>query len=306
MKREWFNGLALVVLWLQFASASATTTSAAPCSRLPLEPALEYRVEEFLLQYDLKGVHALENQNDSNGNKVPDLIEDVGTQLLTMKRLMSHFKFEDPLKQPRYQSQSASVIQVRFLKMAGNGLAFDEVRRNRHGECALLINLSSKLGSRNLSPAHEWFHLVQYGYTPFKRPWFLEGMARWSESALRKDVAKTDFGSSARKDLFAQSYDAHAYWLNLAMQAGEQSQHDLPPQVLKARYLNGEPVVQDKTLHGPETIRRALEALANLGESESRILELNPYHWPEATQRLPEHDLKMKAAIENSATPQRQ
>ncbi|MCR2747928.1 hypothetical protein [Limnobacter parvus] len=272
------------------------------CPNLPIELAHEYRVDGFLLQFDTEGKHALLNQDDSNNNQIPDLLEDVATQLQTMKRLMAHFGFVDPLSQPRYQSQQARAVQVRFLSMSGNGLAFDEVRQNSHGECVLLINLSSKLGPRNLTPAHEWFHLVQYGYTPFKRSWFLEGMARWSESALRKEASMPNFGSSlAGTELFAQSYNAQAYWFKLASQSSEPSQHDFPESISGSRYLNGDPVLQDKVLHGPHRMRRALEALAILGANESKRRDLDPHHWPEAIQRLPEHDLKMKIAVESTA-----
>lgn len=281
----------------------AASTAAPACKALPYEPGNEYRKGDFLLQYELTGVHALKDQTDLNGNKIPDLVEDAAIQLRTMQGVMAHFDFINPLAQPRYKSQGARLVLVRFLKSSGNGLAFDEVRQNRHGECALLINLSSTLGPRNLTPAHEWFHLVQYGYTPFKRPWFLEGMARWSESALRKDTRKTSFSSSfsssaGKANLFSQSYEAHAYWAQLAANSPENRQHEFPTALAQARYVNGDAVMQDRILPGPRKIRQALEALAVLGGEESARRELNPYAWPEAMQRLPEHDEAMKQVIE--------
>lgn len=273
---------------------------AAPhCKALPLELKNEYRQGDFLLQYDLTGLHALHNQTDANGNQVPDLVEDVAIQLQTMKRVMDYFGFVNPLKQPRYQSQGARAVLVRFLKMSGNGLAFDEVRHNWHGECVLLINLSSKLGARNLTPAHEWFHLVQYGYTPFKRPWFLEGMARWSEGALRKESGAIGFNASIRNGtLFSQSYEALAYWAQLAADSREKHEHEFPAAVAQARYVNGEQVLQDNILVGPLKMRRALERLAVLGADESAQRGLDPHAWPETMQRLPEHDEAMKRAID--------
>lgn len=272
------------------------------CIKLPVEPTLEYRTEGFLLQYDLTGANALDNQSDANNNQIPDLVEDVAIQLTTARALFTSFQFVDPLKQPRYKGQNAELVQVRFLKMEGNGLAFDEVRRNRHGECALLINLSNKLGARNLSPAHEWFHLVQYGYTPFKRAWFLEGMARWSESGLRKDTSKTSFGSPVQDSaLFSQSYEAQAYWANFAAADKKDTKQKFPASVTRARYVNGDAVLQDDVFVGPSRIRAALEALGRLGEQESTRRKLDPYAWPEATQRLTEHDEPMKQVLDRIA-----
>lgn len=280
--------------------ANSAFAASSSCIKLPLELSNEYRRGSFLLQYDLTGAHALADTVDINKNKIPDLVEDVAIQLETTRALFTSFKFIDPLKQPRYKSQNAQVVLVRFVEMTGNGLTFDEVRQNARGECALLINLSSKLSARNLSPAHEWFHLVQYGYTPFKRAWFLEGMARWSESALRKDSSKSRFGSPVQdSELFSQSYEAQWYWVNYAAADKGGSKQIFPAAVRNARYLNGDAVLQDNVFVGPERIRAALEALGRLGEKESTLRKLNPYAWPEATQRLTEHDEPMKQAVEN-------
>jgi len=40
------------------------------------------------------------------------------------------------------------------------------------------------VAAKNLSPAHELFHLIQYGATYFKNGWFLERQTRSSEHAL--------------------------------------------------------------------------------------------------------------------------
>lgn len=270
------------------------------CRKLPQELSKEYRRGSFLLQYELTGANALADTVDINKNKIPDLVEDVAIQLETTRALFTSFNFIDPLKQPRYKSQDSELVLVQFLDMTGNGLAFDDAQQNRQGDCVLLINLSNKLSARNLSPAHEWFHLVQYGYTPFKRAWFLEGMARWAESALRKESTKASFGSPVQdSELFSQSYDAQWYWVNYASAGKGGSQQAVPSAVRNARYVNGDSVLQDDVFVGPARIRAALEALGRLGEQESTRRKLNPYAWPETTQRLAEHDEPMKQAVEN-------
>lgn len=279
--------------------ANSAFAAAPGCKKLSPDLANEYRRGSFLLQYDLTGTNALADTADVNKNKIPDLVEDVAIQLETARALFTSFNFIDPLKQPRYKSQNVQVVLVQFLDMTGNGLAFDDAQQNSQGDCVLMINLSNKLGPRNLSPAHEWFHLVQYGYTPFKRAWFLEGMARWSESALRKDSTKAGFGSPVQdSELFSQSYEAQWYWVNYAAAGQGDSKQKFPSAVRNARYVNGDAVLQDDVFVGPARIRAALEALGRLGEQESTRRNLNPYAWPEATQRLTEHDEPMKQAVE--------
>lgn len=71
-----------------------------------------------------------------------------------------------------------------------NGVAYDEPQRARRipegkpNDRALVMALGRHIvAARNLSPAHELFHLIQYGATYFKNRWFLEGQTRWSERA---------------------------------------------------------------------------------------------------------------------------
>src|SRR5690606_39577266 len=100
-----------------------------------------------------------------------------------MREMLKLLGFQQPLESPRYLTQGASHILVRFREMEkSNGRAFDEVRRLPSGECVLIIEVTSRYRSGNFTPAHELFHQIQNGYTTFKQPWFYEGTARWSES----------------------------------------------------------------------------------------------------------------------------
>ncbi len=63
----------------------------------------------------------------------------------------------------------------------GNGLAFDRVAAETMSDgrklpCGLKFVLNAALEpARNITPAHEFFHLYQYGYAVFKQKWYLEG-----------------------------------------------------------------------------------------------------------------------------------
>jgi hypothetical protein len=151
-------------------------------------------VDEFRISYATEGPDAVTDLSDANRNGMPDVIDDLATQLTTARVVYSDvLGLQHPLKRPRYRL--ATAVNVFVVKMErGNGLAFDEVvdETTRKGTpglgCSIKIFVNSNLRpSKNISPAHELFHLYQYAYTMFKTRWYLEGMARWVETALTSD-----------------------------------------------------------------------------------------------------------------------
>lgn len=258
-------------------------------------PTLVHQNGGFLLHYALEGNNALNDPIDVNFNGVPDIVEDTGLQLQVMHELLMHFEFRPPLMLDRYARQGAKVVHVRFLDMKGNGTAMDEPRTPLGQPCGLLINLSTKLSHGNLTPAHEYFHLMQYAYAPYKRSWYLEGMARWSESLLGWDVS---FGGSTKKTrkpqpakIFEMSYEAYSsYWQAFAKDSRLSPEHDLPRKIVQARYTNGDPVLKDNRIYGVDRMKTALEALLEQGLIDSKRLGLDPASWPESVQRDPVHD----------------
>src|SRR5690606_42150143 len=136
-----------------------------------------------------------------------------------MRELLEYLQFQLPLESPRYQTQGATHVLVRFRNLQKvNGRAFDEVRRLPSGECVLIVEITARYRSGNLTPAHEYFHQVQNGYTPFKRPWYYEGSARWSETILGKSVVAPQAPPEEDSDLQAlwtRSYSAVSVWYGL-------------------------------------------------------------------------------------------
>lgn len=262
---------------------------------VPKQQALTHEAGIFLLHYTLEGGGALHDPEDFNNNGVPDVVEDAGLQLRVMHELLMYFGFDSPLALPRYANQGAKVVHVRFVDMKGNGTAMDEPRTPRGQSCGLLINLSTKLARGNLTPAHEYFHLVQYAYVPYKRAWYLEGMARWSETLLGRDVS---FGKSRNKSahfkpeqIFAMSYDAYGnFWQPFVQESRELHEHTLPEHLLQARYSRGEPVLKDSRVYGANRMRAVLVALSEQGMRDSDRLGLRAQAWPEKVQRDPMHD----------------
>gem|GEM_PF-4451880 len=166
------------------------------------EPAAEVhqrgRIRVF---YHTDGRHAVDPA-DANRNGLPDQVEDAMTQIEAAQALFIEvLGFPDPFQSERFRE--ARFLDVHFLerdRVRGNGVAFDELQRFRRPQDppdtpSLCFNLATSVqASKNLSPAHEYFHLIQYGATHFKNRWYLEGLARWSERGLGLVLGQGDGG----------------------------------------------------------------------------------------------------------------
>lgn len=258
----------------------------------------DYRQDEFIVQYSPTGEHALQSLTDTRSSGVPDVVADAATQLVAMRGMLKHLGFQLPLDSRRYQGQGARHVLVRFRKMDGlNGRAFDEVRRLPSGECVVVIEVTSRYRTGNLTPAHELFHQVQNGYTPFKRPWFYEGTARWAETILGKTsiVARSPPANEADREAFwAQSYAAVSTWYGLIERCDKNPAEVAVPDHLRAlRYRDGRPIIADADIPGYAFIRQVLEELAKFGDRVSRKEGINPHRWPEKMQRDSRFDSEM-------------
>ena len=266
---------------------------------------VEYRSGEFLYQYALRGIHAINVEEVEP--TVPRIVLDVDVQLQAAKHIFQTLGYRGPLQSDRYRSQKVTVIVVRFMNLRGMGLAFDEVARTKDGECALFIHLSNGIKTGNVTPAHEYFHQIQNGYAPFKRTWFYEGTARWSESVLaQRDVQVRPLPQTPDElsQLWQESYSAFSAWNALAEQC-DANGHRMPltAQWRNLRYSNGQAVVLDDVLPGHGFMLRVLKALGALGERLSPHEGVLPHRWPEALQRDPKHDAAMWQAVQQACRP---
>lgn len=257
----------------------------------PLEGEWEdHREDEFIIQYAIAGKHALQETQDTAASGLPDVIADAATQLVAMREMLKLLGFQQPLESPRYLTQGASHILVRFREMEkSNGRAFDEVRRLPSGECVLIIEVTSRYRSGNFTPAHELFHQIQNGYTTFKQPWFYEGTARWSESVLGKQRVFARPYPMSEPDLrhfFTQSYAAASGWYGLIKRCDKNPvKVEIPASLDNLKYRDGRPVIADSDIQGHALIREVLEGLGKLADQVSQDEGVNRYRWPEKMQR---------------------
>ncbi|MEZ5385287.1 MAG: hypothetical protein R3F13_07220 [Prosthecobacter sp.] len=276
-----------------------------------------HRVDDVRIFYETDGQHAVDAA-DTNSNGVPDQVEDVMTQVLVARKMFVEvLGFPEPLQTERFRE--AKFIDIHFrhknvLKM--NGVAYDELQRfNKPGDpsgtrsIAFAVATSVK-ASANLTPAHEFFHLIQYSTTYFKNRWFLEGTARWSERALgsgglgpARVLSQWPLSDEQKKALTAMAYEASEHlWNPLAARmdkAGVIPDSPALKQLQAMTYTDGTPVLKDLRLTGWAFIRNVIVELGRIDDDAFR--ELGDDRWSEENQRSPRNDAYIFQAIEKIA-----
>lgn len=232
-----------------------------------------YRQGVFYVIYDAEGSAAV-NKTDVNLNGVPDVVEDIATQLNAARELFNGvFNFPDPLTSERFANVTS--IEITFAAksdMTAPAFAFASVRKNSlhdPNEQSLKIKMSNAVNPHKSStPAHEYFHLIQFGATYFRNKWFTEGMAQWSEDAVAKmnypdgrDVALTLESPAATDKLFRSKYAASKLlWYPLAVNMRDKA--TIPAVlIVKYRYVDGTPVFRDNVIYGPNVMREVLRVM---------------------------------------------
>ncbi len=257
--------------------------------------------------------------DDINANGIPDQVEDVLAQTVAARLLFVEvLGFPDPLETERFRK--AATLDIWF-KGAGpgvrNGTAFDELQRTRAvpgdptGALCIAFNVLTTLDpKKNVTPAHEFFHLIQYGVTYFKNRWYTEGTARWSEYGLlagalgpAEPLAAWPLPPDGTAALFARSYDAaKTFWNPLAIRFDPEVPFSDGPALQKLQamtYTDGTLILKDVKLGGWRFVR---DVLLELGEEDDVAYREQGYaRWSEAHQFSPQNDAYILRAVERVA-----
>ncbi|WP_395740475.1 hypothetical protein [Prosthecobacter sp.] len=265
--------------------------------------------------YQLEGQHAVD-ATDANKSGVPDQVEDLLTQIVAARTMFVEvLGFPDPLLTERFRT--ASFIDVSFRHkdvLKSNGVAYDELQRyNRAGDPKGTLSISftvatSVKAATNLTPAHEFFHLIQNSVTYFKNKWYSEGTARWSEKALgigglgpAKILSAWPLPEEQEAAVYGMAYEAaDQFWNPLAAKADDEGVIPEVPalaRVKEMRYTDGTPVLKDLKLTGWEFIREVLQALDRADDVAFR--ELGYERWSEENQRSPKNNAYIMKSIED-------
>lgn len=242
-------------------------------------------------------------RDDADRSGVPDRVEDTAKQVWAAHHLFCNvLKFPDPLGSERYKKVTCIQVTLRDLGGAG-GLAYTASQRaqripeGKSTDRAIVMVVHCKNNPiRNITPAHETFHLVQYGATYFKNSWFLEGMARWSEHALgREGVGPIKYSPDGPwpqkrkhfRQLMKMKYDAeHVLWNPIAVRTdrkGALNARLIGRKLRSLRYSDGSPVLRDRALVGAEVMRDILIELGKLDDLAYKQLKYDS--WSEKNQR---------------------
>lgn len=305
--------LARHVCWFCAACLMSATGAAAEPSSAKPGFSHTYQRGKIRIFYDLSGPDAVDPA-DVDQSGTPDQVEDIFKQIWAAYTLfVETLGFPDPFRTARFGS--AVFLDIHLLgkaRLHGNGVAFDELQTFRRpsdppATKSLCFNVSTAVKAhRNLTPAHELFHLIQYGASYFKNAWYSEGMARWSESALGlggigKVSQEKPWSLSAERQavLFDMSYQAAVeFWNPLALAVdpvGQIPAERVNPCLRRLTYSTGAKVLADLRLHGWEFMR---DLLGELGKADRAAWEELRYdRWSEKNQNAPENSRFIYQAV---------
>lgn len=235
--------------------------------KVPRE-ALDQRLAsvDFLIHYTLAGEHAF--APDLPAGKAREAAAAARLQALAAQLERADRFYRDalglrpPLAGPRYAGGRG--IDVHLIALPGkSGSTGDELQHFDYRyfparPAVLSIAISSRWRPTSLTPAHELFHAYQYGYTHFKNPWFLEGMARASEQFFRpqpRQETPLPRDRGALDALLEKSYAAATLWNRLI------------------------------DICGAGFLRPLLETLDREDDRAARDYGIQAGAWPEAAQR---------------------
>jgi len=250
----------------------------------------KYQQGIFTLYYTTVGDDALSDTSRRSSQQPPLRILDIAQQLQAAQQFyVRDLRLRSPLKQPIFQH--AKQISVFILNLKGNGRAFDKVAHETfaNGEstpCGIKIILSNRLDpTKNPTPAHELFHLYQYGYALFKQRWYLEGTAKWMETVFKPDepvgvAMTTPIDCHA---WYTQSYNAAIFWQGFASRYPA-----IPVTIGPMTYSNQQPVFKKSVFRGGGLAAALLDALSQESLRLTQQYQRPMREWSEQQQHQPQ------------------
>jgi hypothetical protein len=156
----------------------------------------------FRIFYTLSGPTSPGNLHDSNNDGIPDFIDNIACRFEAARILLTRsFGLRDPLQEGLFFEQGAKFIDVWLQEIPReHGIASDRVYETAPALLAntpfqgksLRIKIHRNLIARTGTPLHEFFHLCQFAYAPLHNMWFMEGLARWSQSIIAADTGQQE------------------------------------------------------------------------------------------------------------------
>ena len=232
---------------------------------------------------------------------------DLEIQLSAANRLYSEvLGLTPPLHMPRYQRAGFIMVILRADRTRG-GQAYDEVVQSAASSaCHVRMALGGQVdAAKNLTPAHELFHLYQNAHMMFKQAWLHEGLARWSESLLRGSVQEgppLPASVEALERVLQESYGAAPFWQRLFYLLDNQVTSPIPNVLRDTFYHDGGQVVAATELYGSTFLPLLFASLDQAGAALSQQEQWPVYGWAESEQRSLRHNGAILSALHRAVS----
>jgi hypothetical protein len=222
-------------------------------------------VGPYAIYYTLEGPDAIATEFpiDQRKPQAAKIVAELGRHLVEADRYYTQtLGLTPPLQNKRYRNVPAIDVHVIDLGdktgSTGDGVITYAYRHFKSPSPAITIAVSNRWRPPNLTPNHEMFHAYQYGYSFFKTPWFLEGLARSMEHGFSDKPVQTEplpKTGEALQALMQRSYHADVLWNRLLQ------------------------------LCGTQFVRPLLESMQSLDQAAAKARGIDAEDWPEDEQR---------------------
>ena len=194
-----------------------------------------FRFGVFRFYYTMDGSASTpKNTAATVHEEVPDYLLRLAAAFVDAHTLLTEKAgLSDPLRHGRFHRENVCFIDIFIDDIPKQrGLVSGEPvdRSGCFGNHAAMqgksvrIRLHRALIADSATPIHELFHVFQYAYAPFTNPWFMEGLARWSQTLVQRRPMKPETlpkTMTELKGLFDRAHDAEYFWRRLFGQCAD-------------------------------------------------------------------------------------
>ena len=194
--------------------------------------------------YSLEGDNAPLNAEDSTNSGIPDYVELMLYKFETAHILLTKsFGLRNPLEGGFFYAKGAKFIDIYIKNIPrehgiASGVVYDEkftiLNNTPYQGKSLQITIHRNLIQKTATPIHELFHIFQYSYTHFNNMWFMEGLARWSQSIMQEKTGTHEPLPQNKEELdilVHKLHDAEFFFNYLITLADSKPTFDIPQEL---------------------------------------------------------------------------
>lgn len=274
-----------------------------------------YQIGKFRIFYSLRGRDALPKarRQDLDRNQIPDYIQNVALQLVHADQFYTQVMgLDHPFTRPPFKGDSLRFIDINIVRTPLDpkdslikGKAWNLARQlprryfREPAEKTLMIDISSDYDLTYGVPAHELFHLFQYGYTQFASPWFTEGTAVWAQNFFGGVTPVQWKVPQNKQQLFAQKYNSVRFWEALC-ERSDPSMVNVPKNLTKHRYIGRNfYIIPKQEVSCMRFMRQFLTELAHIEARVTQEKNLVAHNWPRGQRQHPDNEGYIWEALRN-------